>query len=210
MLSCICFSLQCPLEIINLYTSHVVVGQGDERLCAPGFPSRSTLANSPSSQVQNDRQYIFPDIRFSPGCSGRITEWKFVATAWDLAELSNPELQIWRLSTGMDYTKVNSTTIRLQQSTADTQIYTYDVDPPLTFLPGDVLGVYTPRAKDSHLQLLFQQRDNVVSYYSDRPSMPFNSISVSTLTSDSIIPLVNVEVLAGKLVSIWYVELCFK
>ena len=194
------------INFTPLMTSYV--GQADGTFCSRGFPSRSTLenfANRPDPTVEDDRQYIFTGIRFTPGCSGSITKWKFVATGWDSNEILNPELQIWRLSTGVDYTKVNSSTIRIQQSTSDTQLYVYDVDPPLSFLPGDVFGVYVPPSMRSHLQLLFsQQLDSPVSYYVNKPSMAqLNTISLSSAMEDVSIPLVNVEVLAGK-----YMYLC--
>ena len=94
---------------------------------------------------------------------------------------------------------MNSTTIRIQESTSDTQLYVYDVDPPLSFLPGDVLGVYVPPSMDSHLQLRFQQLDSRVSYYVNTPSMAqLSTFSLSSTLNDASIPLVNVEVLAGK------------
>ena len=120
----------------------------------------------------NGRQYIFPFVNFT--CHGNVILWRFYARFNDNeGSTLYPEFQIWRL-TGSLYTKVSHTNISSDDELAGTftggqvdELYTHNisVSGPMTFQPGDIVGVHTPVCcgdynPRSRLRLRFNQQPN--------------------------------------------------
>ena len=68
------------------------------------------------------------------------------------AEINYVPLELWRTSDGTNYTQVKESPLDdvLPTSTAP-RLYTQQVDPPLHFEAGDVLGVYGPYVHNSQV-----------------------------------------------------------
>ena len=143
----------------------LILGQ-QTSFCTNGF----TASLSSVQSGRNGRQYIFPFINFT--CHGNVTLWRFSAR-FNHSQGSTlyPEFQIWR-RTGSLYTKVSHTTISSDDDLAGNftggrvdELYTHNisVSGPMTFQPGDVVGVHTPVGNSnprSRLRLRFNQQSN--------------------------------------------------
>ena len=147
--------------------------------------------NSGTRSDFDNRQLIFPDITFT--CSGEVVKW-IMAGKWNKNRDKYPELQIWRLSGDSTYVKLNSTAISTA-SKEDDDVYEYTADPPLSFQPGDILGVLQPDKGDSRLRVRYDEDGDSV-YYSieseDNNDM-FN-IAGGDVTTQTDLPLVTVEI----------------
>ena len=103
------------------------------------------------SLSNDNEQAIFPEINFT--CNGSIRSWTFGAR-WERDSDTFTELQIWRSSGALSYTKVGSTTIMTEEST--TGVYQYPLSSPLPFQAGDILGYYQPATNRSQLGLVHE------------------------------------------------------
>ena len=125
----------------------ILISGQQTSFCTNGF----TSSLSSEQKARNGRQYIFPLINFT--CHGNVTLWRFYARFNDnQGSTLYPEFQIWRL-TGSLYTKVSHTTISSDGELVGSftgggvdELYTHNisVSGPMTFQPGDVVGVHTP------------------------------------------------------------------
>ena len=87
-------------------------------------------------------QAIIPSMNFT--CNGSIKTWIF-AGDFDSSDTINydsfTELQIWRsVDGGRSYRKVGSTKIMSERNLS--KIYYHDLDTPLNFQAGDIVGYY--------------------------------------------------------------------
>ena len=108
--------------------------------------------NTPYHIVQN----LFPGIGFT--CSGSISEWTVVASYQEImnhdAIINYVPLELWRTSDGTNYTQVKESPlddVLPTNTSVAPRLYTQQVDPPLHFEAGDVLGVYGPRIGNSQV-----------------------------------------------------------
>ena len=61
------------------------------------------------------------------------------------SEINYVPLELWRTSDGINYTRVEESPLDdVQPTSMDARLFTQQVDPPLHFEAGDVLGVYDP------------------------------------------------------------------
>ena len=98
-----------------------------------------------------NRQAILPYSNFS--CNGNILSWIFGAQ-WEGNSPRYTELQIWRSSGDGSYTKVGSTTIMLEEE--ESRLCRYNLDPPLPFQAGDILGYFQGSQSTSQFSLLHE------------------------------------------------------
>ena len=124
----------------------------------------------------SNSQGIFPETYFT--CSGTIQSWIFGAQWIGVSELL--QLQIWRAVSGNDelYILVESTTVNITEEN-ETQLYHYPLSSPLSFQPGDILGIFQPPQFNSQLILAFELNEEVQQQlgYFDTPNRPFSSLS---------------------------------
>ena len=126
---------------VHTFTSMLSTGPSG---CMKGLLSYATLkqktleVNINSVTVRYEQQRAFPDIRFT--CDGFITKW-IVGIDSEGNGNSKVQLQILRPNgplnqyTRVKYTEISSTFI-------SGNIYSHALNPPLSFQPGDILGVY--------------------------------------------------------------------
>ena len=109
-------------------------------------------------------QTIFPGINFT--CAGSITAWTLIALHNPGTNSTHPELQVWRRFTGEDtlFEKVASTRLSGLGENG-TFLYTYDMDPPLQFQEGDVLGVFEPHESRNLLRIDYQLLGNTPEFF---------------------------------------------
>ena len=169
------------------------------------------MSLSSGQSFRNGRQYIFPFINFT--CHGNITLWRFYARFNDNeGSTLYPEFQIWRL-TGSLYTKVSHTNISSDDELAgnftgggENELYTHNisVSGPMTFQPGDIVGVHTPVCcgsfnPRSRLRLRFNQQSNgPLGYFLNQgidtqPSSTFQLSDSSVSTSSQDIPALSAQ-----------------
>ena len=98
-----------------------------------------------------NRQTILPYKNFT--CGGRILSW-LLGAQWEGNSQAYTELQIWRSSGDGSYTKVGSTTIMLEERPS--RLYRYNLDSPLPFQAGDILGYFQGNQSTSQLSLLHE------------------------------------------------------
>ena len=187
-----------------------IIGQQTNN-CSTGFTTSSLHGH----KAKNERQYIFPWINFT--CHGNITVWNFYARSnTNQRSILYPEFQVWRVN-GSLYTKVAQTSMsdsdqmlgRLRGSTLPSfqhnvdDLYMYNISDsgPMSFEPGDVVGVHTPRGNgnpQSRLRLRFnqQQNDGPLSYFiSDNLPLSMLELPGSEFTSTTVdIPLISAQV----------------
>lgn len=171
--------------------------------CSDGFSNHELLQSIIMSVdsgiiLEDGIQTILPSTMFS--CSGHITKW-IVAAAWSGDYDLLPELQLWRQSSTLNgtlyYHKVDSTSL-----TADTrsshQIYEFNVEPPMPFLSGDILGVFSPPcfgATCGRLRIIHERSSEYLAFYRNATS----SYASFQITETMILqhhnrPLVRVEI----------------
>ena len=96
---------------------------------------------------ESGQQYVFPSYNFNS--DGIITSWTMVALKIDGAGRTRcPELQIWRRRSGDTYDKIASSDL-ITTAEGPNQLKSGEIDPPLQFQSGDVLGMYSPPDTDS-------------------------------------------------------------
>ena len=164
--------------------------------CTTGFASLyhiNTLEGNIGTQFQDKRQSIFPSINFN--CNGVLTKW-ILAAKWEGHNLTNTELQIWRLRGGV-YDKVGKTSIHVD-GPSDNEVYEYVVDPPLDFRNGDILGYFQPDKDISQLNLYLENSELIPSFYlplgdNDSTSMQTFSLLHSNLSVGNEYPLISIE-----------------
>lgn len=171
-------------------------GVGAVSECTTGFASLyhiNTLEGNIGTQFQDKRQSIFPSINFN--CNGVLTKW-ILAAKWEGHNLTNTELQIWRLRGGV-YDKVGKTSIHVD-GPSDNEVYEYVVDPPLDFRNGDILGYFQPDKDISQLNLYLENSELIPSFYlplgdNDSTSMQTFSLLHSNLSVGNEYPLISIE-----------------
>ena len=158
--------------------------------CTRGFmhldllTERATKLEASESTNKLDAQLcIVPDVSFN--CDGRLTS-VFLGATINAASISKgsdvlyPEIQIWRLNS-MNSTRQDSQQIRLNPGDFSREgVLKYNLDLPMPFQSGDVLGVYQPPRSSSAVTVFYHDNDDVamsriccttVSQISNPPSM---------------------------------------
>ena len=186
----------CIKQILYYYS--ITVTCIDSPSCTGNFLGRSALrqgalnVNINNVRERYGQQRLFPNIIFT--CNGFITKW-IVGAERDIDKLSLPELQIWRNTSGSNYTKAHFS-ILSSSTPVSNNIVEHILNTPLEFKKGEILGVYQPPRLDSALVVYYQERDGPVNYRE-------GSSAQSTVTLGNIddydYPLVTVEISIGKL-----------
>lgn len=145
------------------------------------------------SVVSRDiQQTLIPDIGFS--CSGNITKWTIVGSLVG-GGLNSPEIQVWRWKgQGTEYYKVSGTRITSSSYSPMEKVYEVELNPPVSFLEGDILGVYTPATP--RLTFKYQKRGGPLNYWSTAgvsPSSQYTLNRAGVLTNHNDYPLVAVK-----------------
>ena len=136
--------------------------------CTSGFPtlfhidvvvSGRTVA---SLDFKRSRQILIPGINFT--CNGSITRWIF-GTRWEGYGDAHIELQIWRRNTDNQYMKVNGTSV-IVGAENDSRVYEYELETPLAFQEGDILGYFQPgnMAATTQLSLFVDNVDRMAAH----------------------------------------------
>ena len=184
----------------------ILISGQQTSFCTNGF----TSSLSSEQVARNGRQYIFPLINFT--CHGNVTLWRFYARFNDnQGSTLYPEFQIWRL-TGSLYTKVSHTNISSDDELAGNfigggvdELYTHNisVSGPMTFQPGDIVGVHTPVCcrnlnPRSRLSLRFNQQSNgPLGYFqliNTQPPSTFQLSDSSVSTNSRDIPALSAQI----------------
>ena len=113
--------------------------------------------NTLSNNRLDDEVRVIPGMNFT--CSGTITS---LLLGVDVRRVTNsmdqyPEVQIWRYDLSRTrYVRQGRQQIRLAAGNFSTDgVLQYDLNPPMQFQSGEVLGVYQPRHDDSVVQCFF-------------------------------------------------------
>ena len=130
-----------------------------------------------------------------------MTKWIFAAS-WNGGSNRDlyPELQIWRPIGSDSYVKMQNSTVNINARDL-TNRYEYIPDPPLDFQVGDIVGIYQPLRSRNRLNLQYYQGNaysQLINYYFQTNRSQFQNFSTSGVMSESILPLVIVEVKISK------------
>ena len=155
-----------------------------------------TLTNRNQNQ-----QRIIPDMMFN--CRGNISKWivgSYEQRSQDYSAYL--ELQIWRLHDGSSSVYTRQQRSRFRDSSCEngvtsvsTNVYSCTLPlPGLAVQPGDILGIYQPRRRNSRYIMYVDRRTGGTSLqtYISRSSTSLSDISQAT--ADSVQPLVAVEI----------------
>ena len=202
-------SVQLLYILVHYYTLytiliHTIILAADPAGCGRGFMSvesvRSLLGlEGVGIAVQRHRrQQITPDINFT--CDGMITKW-IVGAGWDSSDSLYPELQVWRNIGNDVYQKINGTFINITTESSN-RIYEFDNFSPIPFLPGDILGVFIPRNRDSKLRLRAEDGRGPLNYFirtlNNATVSPYATIDIESnippYTIRTYHPLVTIEI----------------
>ena len=133
--------------------------------CTSGFPTLfhidSVVNGRPTLSTRAGRQVLVPDINFT--CNGSITRWIFGAR-WQGDDDAYTELQIWRKISDNQYMKVNGTSL-IVDAEIESGVYEYELETPLAFQEGDILGYFQPERRESQLALYVENTDRITTYH---------------------------------------------
>ena len=139
------------------------------------------------------RQQITPSMNIT--CHGILTKW-IIGANWNKSRKFFPQLQIWDKTRGKTYKLINSTQVEVEEESYS-NVYEFDVCPPIPVQPGYVLGVFLPPEADSKLSLRAEKSREPVNFYVS-PSIVVDMIDLnvnnSILLNDTYNPLVSVEI----------------
>ncbi len=160
--------------------------------------------NEPQATViiSDEKQYIFPNTRFE-GCNGTITRVNFVASDFDAGDTVNPEIQLWENIGGTMYQFVSGSSItidvQLLNGSPERKYYRYNVNPGVSFQSGYVLGVFTPKSRDSRLKMNFQTSSagQGQSYYRVTTQALRDIQNLDILNLENAAPLISVEIITN-------------
>ena len=191
----------CIKQILYYYS--IIITCIDSPSCTGNFLSRSALKQGAVNvNINNvrirDQQRLFPNITFT--CNGSITKWIVGAEA-DINEQLFPELQIWRNTGGSNYTKAHFSKLSsIAPDNKNVVEYMYNLNTPLEFREGDILGVYQPQSHDSALVVYYQERDGPVNFQNrGMLDSALTTVNLDNLDNRYDYPLVTVEIKTGKL-----------
>lgn len=160
--------------------------------CTDGFPSLYHIEGNTDLENEEKRQVIIPDINFT--CNGTINKWIFGAK-WRGKPPAFTELQIWRRTSDTDYTKVGNTTI-MAGTKNNSEIYEYQLDTPLAFQEGDILGYFQPKRDKSELNLYLEDSERLTTYHislGNNDFIPHDHFTWPGDGTDSKYPLIAVK-----------------
>ena len=131
-----------------------------------GFPTLDEVYSKASLihgfVERTGEQRLLPNITFN--CSGNITKWIFLARG-KADDDAYPELQLWRTTDGITYTKaLGVSTEGSQPSVSEPSIYEFSPTDPMQFEPGDVFGLHQPFTHESRLVLQYQKGGGPLNY----------------------------------------------
>ena len=138
----------------------------DDERCVSGYLSRLQLINKAKVKSgiilnnlrANDNQIrIIPALRFT--CNGTIVGAYFAAepNGTPFAPTSSAELQVWYNTPAFPwfYNKRGKASLQGAVTTSDLNVYRKSFSQPLTFVAGDILGMYLPASGFSQLNMYF-------------------------------------------------------
>ncbi len=138
-------------------------------------------------------QRVIPSINFT--FHGVLKSWTFVAE-WGTSGTQLPEIQVWRKNEN------SSRYSRVQSSNANTHlihtgylsVYQCELDPPLTFQSGDIVGIFQPPRDSSQLSILYSEEPTLANYVISTVS-PLETIALSDnqIAMDDLVPLITIE-----------------
>ena len=150
------------LMMLNMYVCmhvlHTCLSMSiDMEGCGSGFMSVERmrillgLDHVKGAVNRDERQQISPAINFS--CTGLITHW-VVGADWSTSDFRYPEIQLWRRvgNESNTYRKIHGTFLRVGNR-SDNNIYQYGDFVPISFEPGDIVGMFLPRKQLSRLRV---------------------------------------------------------
>uniref|UniRef100_A0A1X7VMS1 Uncharacterized protein n=1 Tax=Amphimedon queenslandica TaxID=400682 RepID=A0A1X7VMS1_AMPQE len=150
-----------------------------------------------SEVIQEMRQYIYPEIKFS--CSGSVTKWIFGAT-YDLSQDPNwlvntklPELQIWKKLSRSMYVKKGSSLLKPNAiRSIGNNLYEHIPQNPLEFNKGDLFGIQIP--EKSQIELYEQKTSGPANLMIQAKYAPSTIENKIFHMYENDFPLVTVEI----------------
>ena len=127
------------------------------------------LIYTPETQSTGDNNgfiYLFHNNPFNT--TGLITSWVFAAqklnSSTTLAS-QFPQLQIWRSMSdgtcyGLQFTTMTKSWLPTLLGTLN--MYTHELDPPISYEPNDIIGIYQPSDANAALQIAFVNSNNTM------------------------------------------------
>lgn len=129
-------------------------------------------------------QRIYPNIKF--GCNGRIVGISFAALLVDSpTKNKKPEVQVWRKTDLSLYANVLTVSLAPADRTSSLNVYQLHLDEPVTFMRGDVIGLYLPGRGSSRFAIQFWPGGTIANF----------SLNFSQSTSGNVIDLSNTELM---------------
>ena len=139
------------------------------------------VLNQPNSYHSNT-QAIIPSMNFT--CNGSIKTWIFSADFKMSPPTPMPltELQIWRsVDGGQSYRKVRSTKIMSGRNLS--KIYYHDLDTPLDFQAGDIVGYY--QSIDKQRMLFERVESGHQVYYINNQESAADTFTIAGIRSNT-------------------------
>ena len=141
--------------------------------------------------TKDKRQVLILGINFT--CNGTVTTW-IIGAKWKGKTPAYTELQIWRMSSDSQYEKITGTSI-MAGGENESKVYMFELDSPLDFQEGDILGYFQPKSGDSELDLYLEKSKRITTYYMELGNVltpPVNgaSFSLDEDISDDKYPLI--------------------
>jgi len=138
--------------------------------------------NQQGSDLTNtDQQVLVPNSDFS--CNGRITRYMVSLNQDDDEEGDYPRIQVWRPTTGQQYTRINQYTIQRSDIRGMGNYYLADKQftgsNRIEFQSGDIIGYYRP--EEPHYSVWSIQTSGYISYSRSETS---NSFSLDNANED--------------------------
>ena len=164
-------SLPTAEDIKNLYLNTLLV---QSLTYTPTLMEDSAVADRfrPNTANDNGFVYLFNNNPFST--PGLITSWVFAARKRKTDSSTNresqfPQLQIWRPRSTPDgaissYDQHFTTTVNSRPPIllGALNMYTLELDPPASYEPNDIIGIYQPSSANATLQIAFVDSDDTV------------------------------------------------
>lgn len=175
--------------------------------CTQGFIDRDTLlskaailsGNGSDLAYREATQRIFPSLTLP--CSGVILQVTMAALYRGVGGLNRfPEVQIWRWVSDDRWRKVAGVREQAGLSpTGELNVYSYSLEelqPPMAFQSGDVLGLYQPYSSSSTLKVYLQRDSGGPAYYKTAQASPSTELDTDAVGvySNSHLPLVTMVI----------------
>ena len=164
----------------------------DQQDCGCGFMSIDRIALILSVQKVSigGRQQITPSMKIT--CHGMLTKW-IIGADWKSSKRKFPQLQIWSETGERIYKMVNRTQVTFGEESS-TNIYEFDVFPPILVNPGHILGILLPPESVSKLLLRAEESHQPETFYVSTTSVVDMIDLEQNISSSTYRPFVTVEI----------------